>query len=499
MYALTQILTVTIKELRELLRRPVLVLTLVFGPLAIMLVFGIGTDTVARPPTAIVVVPPGQERPRLVQDYQREFNRFLTVKEYTSNEEYARLLLRSNVVDTVVILPPTPYETIAGGEQAKIIVLYNEIDPARRQLVPDFVRVMAGDINREIFLQNATEQQQALTDASRDLDLAVAALDLAGRAVNRGDRDEARRQIDMAQEAAARIDDALGLLGPQAGPFQAQVQQTRVRLQEAERRLVQVDRALATPDARPLSEQLGLAQTQRNLRNLNEALERLRTVPPEVAIAPLAVETRDLARVKSDIIAFFAPAMLALILQHTAVSLGALALVRERLAGTFDLYTVAPTSGLQLLLGKYLAYGVFVLVIGAAMLAALLSPLLGVPLFGSPWRLALALALLSLASIGLGFLLSLLATSERQAVQFAMLALLGVVFFSGIALPLDALVQPATALSFVLPATYGVSLLQDVMLRGLPGETPFILALTAMAGGLFVACLALLHWRMRPV
>ncbi len=498
MHSLTQIFAVMLKELRELLRRPVLVLTLVLGPLIIMLIFGVGTDNVVRPPTAIVVVPPGRERPQLLQDYQRQFNQFLSIKEYTSNEEYARLLLASNVVDTVIILPPTAYETIAGGEQAKITVLYNEINPARRQLVPDFVRVLAGDLNREIFLQNASEQQQALNDASADLSLALTALDLANAAASRGDRDDARRQVDVAQAASARIDDALALLGPEAAPVQGEVQRARARLQEADRRLTQAERALATPDPRPLSEQLGLAQTRRNLQNLNDALERLTSVPPEVAIAPLAVETRDVTKLESDIVSFFAPAMLALILQHAAVSLGALAIVRERLAGTFELYSVAPATGLHMLLGKYLAYILFVLAIGGVMLAALLSPLLRVPLFGSPWRLALILVLLTLASIGLGFVLSLLAVSERQAVQFAMLALLGVVFFSGIALPLDALLQPAVTLSYLLPATYGVTLLQDVMLRGLPGEDLFYLALGGMAAGLFVAAIALLYWRMRP-
>jgi ABC-2 type transport system permease protein len=80
---------------------------------------------------------------------------------------------------------------------------------------------------------------------------------------------------------------------------------------------------------------------------------------------------------------------------------------------------------------------------------------LGVPLFGSIWRLGVTRLLLALASVGLGFALSLLAASERQAVHFSMLALLTVVFFSGFPLPLDQLRQPALTVSYVLPATYG--------------------------------------------
>jgi len=498
MTAITQTLSVAIKELRELLRRPMLVLTLVLGPLLIMVIFGVGTNNVVEPPRAIVVVPPGAGLPRLVQDYRRAFNQFLQVQEYTTDEEYARGQLAKGLITAVVILPPTPYETIAGGDQARIRVLYNEIDPARRQLVPDFVRVMVGDINRELFLQNADQQQAALTDASDNITLALAALTLADDAAARGDRAEARRQVQTAQRAVARLDDALGLLGPEATPFQRQVTILRRRLQEADRTLQGANNVLATPDPRPIGEQIGLTQTRQSLQDLSDALDRLTSVPPEVAIAPLAADTEDVTRLNSDLISFYAPAMLALIVQHAAVSLGALAIVRERLSGTFELYQIAPTSNLQLLLGKYLAYFVFVLAVSALLLGVLISPLLRVPLFGDPWRVALTLVLMTLASIGLGLALSLLAVSERQAVQFSMLALLAIVFFGGFALPLDSLKQPALTVSYALPATYGGALLKDIMLKGLPGSNTFIVALGAMAAGLFFISLALLHWRTRP-
>jgi len=276
MAAITQTLTVAPKELRELLRRPLLVLTLVLGPLAIMLIFGVGTDNVVSPPRAIVVVPPGQGVPRLVEEHRREFSQFLRVQEYTTDEAYARAQLAKNLVDAVVILPATPYQTIAGGEQARIRVIYNEIDPARRQLVPDFVRVMVGDINRELFLQSASQQQQALIDADGDIDLALRALTLADQAASRGDRDEARRRLQDAQLATARLDDALALLGPEAGQFQGEAARLRLRLQEADRRLRTTATTLATPDARPIGEQLGIAQTRRDLQTLSDERDQVR-------------------------------------------------------------------------------------------------------------------------------------------------------------------------------------------------------------------------------
>jgi ABC-2 type transport system permease protein len=509
---MTGLLATALKELRELLRRPMLLLTLTVGPIAIMFIFGIGTDSSAEAPRAIVVIPPGQTTPRLLENHQREFSQFLSVQEYTTDEAYARIQLERNLVDAVVILPPNAYQTIAGGEQAVIRVLYSEIDPARRRLVPDFVRVMVGGINREIFLQSATEQQESLEEAVRATDLMVRALEEAEASANRGDREGARRLVREAIAASDQIDARLSEVGPEADPLGVELTRVRERLRALDQRpesfappppppppppLPQAEQRLATPDTRPASEQIGIAQTRRDLQALNEALSRLVTVPPEVAIAPITEETVDLSPIRSDIIAYFAPAALALLMQHAAVSLGALAFVRERLSGTFEVYAIAPTSPLRLLLGKYVAYFAFIFIIGVALVIGMLSPPLRVPLYGSEFRVVATLALLTLASTGLGFTLSLLAVSERQAVQLAMLMLLAVVFFSGIALPLDALKFPAIAWSYVLPATYGVALLHDVMLRGLPGDTDYLFALGAMAIGFFASSLALLHWRLR--
>lgn len=496
MHALTEVFAVTLKELRELLHRPMLVLTLILGPLLVLIMFGLGSDATPNPPQAIVVVPAGQGKPRLLQNYQQEFEQSLRIVEYTDNEAYARARLGQNAVDAVLILPPTPFQTIAGGQPATIKVLYNEIDPLWRGLVPRFVRALAGEINRAIFLQTAGEHRAALADASADLDQMVVVLDQAIAAAGQEDWADVRRQVHDAQTVSMRLAAVLRAVGPQAEPLRTQVERAQNRLQQVETLIGVAEQTEATPRQGSPAEQLGLVQTRASLQALRDAITAYTTVPPEVVIAPLAVETELVARLAPDFITFFAPAILALLLQHVAVSLGALALVRERLTGTFDLFVVAPISNVRLSVGKYLAYLCFTLGIAGTLLAVLLWGL-DVPLFGDPWRLALTLVLLALASVGLGFAMSLLATSERQAVQFSMLALLGTVFFSGFALPLDNLRQPALSVSYSLPATYGVVLLQDIMLRGLPGSDGFLLILGTIAVVLFLTCLGLLHWRTR--
>jgi ABC-2 type transport system permease protein len=99
---------------------------------------------------------------------------------------------------------------------------------------------------------------------------------------------------------------------------------------------------------------------------------------------------------------------------------------------------------------------------------------------------------LLLAALSLGMLLSTYARTESQAVQFAMLALLGGLFFSGFLLPVDDLAYPVRLVSWLLPVTYGIDAMQDIILRGVaPAHTTLIgLAVLVVAyGGLAVLAL----------
>jgi ABC-2 type transport system permease protein len=208
-------------------------------------------------------------------------------------------------------------------------------------------------------------------------------------------------------------------------------------------------------------------------------------IPPEVIAAPTRTEPRNLAPISPNVVAFFAPAVLALVLQHMGVTLTALSLVRERLSGAMDIFRVAPVRALEILIGKYLAYAFFNLSI-AALICFLLVGVLHVPMLSTPGDVALVVALLSFASLGLGLLISTLVDSERAAVQFSMLVLLASVFFSGFVLPLDQFVAPLRIAAYSLPVTHGIQLLQDYMLRGGTNEIWELYALLGIGTVLFV-------------
>jgi ABC-2 type transport system permease protein len=206
--------------------------------------------------------------------------------------------------------------------------------------------------------------------------------------------------------------------------------------------------------------------------------QELAQIPPEIVASPTRTELVNFAPLQPGVVAFFAPAVLALILQHLAVTLTAMSLVRERTSGVLELFRIAPISAAEIIGGKVVAYMVLGSAIAAVSLALLIVGL-GIPVLGTYAMLAAVVGLLLLASIGLGLVVAVVSDSERQTVQLSLLILLASVFFSGFVLPLEEFNAPVQVLAFLLPVTHAIRLMQDTMLRG---TTIYLWEFGALAG-----------------
>jgi ABC-2 type transport system permease protein len=221
------------------------------------------------------------------------------------------------------------------------------------------------------------------------------------------------------------------------------------------------------------------------------------TIPIEVLVAPVQPTYYNVQGNALDFMTFYAPGVMALILQHIAVTLGGLSLVRERLLGAMELFRVAPVSLTQVLLGKYLGYTLFIGIITTVLIGLLVFTPLAVPFLGSV-TLFIGLALLfTLASLGIGFLISAWSSSDSQAVQLSMLVLLMSIFFSGFFLPLENFWAPIQSIGYALPLTHAIDGFQNVMLRGRSPSDFAWLMLGIIAALTFVGSSLLAHWRFR--
>jgi ABC-2 type transport system permease protein len=188
-------------------------------------------------------------------------------------------------------------------------------------------------------------------------------------------------------------------------------------------------------------------------------------IPPDVIAAPTEALVENVAQSTPSVVQYFAPAVLALILQHLAVTLIALSVVRERNSGLFELFRISPITTAELVTGKLVAYGLFA---GAVAFATIALLVLGfhVPILAQPGWIALVAGLLISSSLGLGLVIAAVSDSEPQTVQLSLLVLLASVFFSGFVLAISEFSEPVRSLIYLLPVANGIRLFGDFMFRG---------------------------------
>lgn len=450
------------KEINEIRRQPRLILSLVGGPLLVLGLFGASFQAANPRPRTAVVLPaagiPGIDTEQIKQLLQSNFD----LREVTSDRAHAEELLRAGKLDVVQVLPANVTGGLENGTPPTVEFLSNAIDPVTEGWVQYLAYAAVNAINREILKgQTAQAQGEAATVQGQ---LADARIKIGTFEQDLGGVNKAEAQKTLADLSRA-LDAVEGALP--AGAALGNVDITRYRQQLAQARAT-IDRLNTAVANGSLQQNIDdIKQAQTDLAQLEGDIEVFVRIAPGTLVEPVGrsyvnVNERGAA---FDSVVFYAPGVVALLVQHTAVTLGALALVRERLMGALEVFRVAPVTLFQLLIGKYLAYTLFIMAI-AVILVALLS-LIGVPLLGSPLLFLALMLLLTLASLGIGFLISTVSGSDSQAIQLSMITLLVSIFFSGLFITLDSFLRPALAVSYILPMTHGVSGLQNIMLRGL--------------------------------
>ncbi len=476
------------KEIFEILRQPRLVLTLVLGPFLILLAFGIGYRNEPRALRTLFVAPKGSALYNEIQQYASTLGPQLIYEGVTDNQNEALQKLRTNQVDLVAVAPPDAYQTIRNNQQATFILYHNEIDPLQVQYVQYFGQVYVDEVNRRVLM---TITSQGQNDASRfqsDLQAAHASSNALRTALQNNDaigitqhKQELNQNVNALTLAAGA---SLGLLsGVQQtlGPGVANTGQSQGSITD----LQQSIQALNNPGASPQDQIASLDKIDKDLTYLDSQLSEFQSISPSVIVSPFNSETKSIASIQPSAMDFFAPAVLALLLQHLAVTFAALSIVRERTSGTMELFRVSPLSAAEALLGKYISYLVIGGVIAAA-LSALLVFVLHVPMLGNWWVFALVVFAVLFTSLGIGFVISIVSQTDSQAVQYSMIVLLASIFFSGFIMSLDMIWQPVQVISWALPTTYGSILLRDIALRGLQPNYFLLAGLLAIGIALLI-------------
>lgn len=211
---------------------------------------------------------------------------------------------------------------------------------------------------------------------------------------------------------------------------------------------------------------LGFAQSTRLTRGFAESLPTVPSRDPfGHAALPIEIRPRLLYNPDLESSHFFVPGLVGIILQLVTVFLTSFAVVRERELGTLEQLFVTPVGRLGVLFGKLVPYAI----VGFCEMLIVLTVMVyvfGVPIHGSLTLLLSLGTLFLVCALGLGLLVSTLASTQLQAMQFAFLTMLPSVLLSGFMFPREEMPAPIYLLSFAIPATYLLEILRGIVLRG---------------------------------
>lgn len=482
--ALIRLLAFCFKEISEVARQPRLVLSLLLGPFVVLLLFGVGYQGGQPSLRTALVLPPDALRGIDVEELRMLAGANFEIVSVGPDREAAMGMLEAGELDVVQVFPSDIEAKVLRGEQAEVEITYNEINPFNEQWIQYLAYAEVVEINRSILVSNAAALQGEAGDTRAQLADVRAQLEALESGVQDTDRDELQASIRRLREASGALALSVLVARPEQGVDREQARQELLQLQSD---LDALDQALSA--GRLEAERERIRVTRERITRVEDVATILSELPPAVIVSPLLQSYRNLHGASYDVMTFYAPSVLAMLIQHIAVTLGALSLVRERLLGATEIFQVAPVGLGHVLLGKYLGYTSFISLMIAALVALMLT--LGIPLLGSLLSFAGIVLLLTLASLGVGFLISAISRSESQAVQLSMLVLLLSVFFSGFFLPLQNFWEPVRAVSSILPITHGINGLLAVMLRGVEPPVAVWIGLGLIAGITFLAALIL--------
>jgi ABC-2 type transport system permease protein len=166
-----------------------------------------------------------------------------------------------------------------------------------------------------------------------------------------------------------------------------------------------------------------------------------------------------------DTLDYFGAAFIGLVVFFLVFVVTIVSFLNERSQGTLERLMASPLRRGEIVLGYMLGFAVLALIQAAEVLIFALA-VLKIHNAGNVALIFGIEALMAIAAVNLGIFLSMFARTEFQAVQFIPLVIVPQFLLSGILFPVGSEPKPLQVLSDVLPLTYAVNGLRDVMVKG---------------------------------
>lgn len=158
------------------------------------------------------------------------------------------------------------------------------------------------------------------------------------------------------------------------------------------------------------------------------------------------------------------PVLMGFIVFFFVFLVSGMALLKERTTGTLDRLLATPVKRSDIIFGYMLSYGVIAVLQTLVIVTATIY-LLNIQVVGSVANVILVNFILAVVALSFGLLMSTLAKSEFQMMQFLPVIVMPQLFFSGL-IPLESMPGWVQSLAKVLPLSYSGNALSKVILWG---------------------------------
>jgi ABC-2 type transport system permease protein len=211
----------------------------------------------------------------------------------------------------------------------------------------------------------------------------------------------------------------------------------------------------------PMSPPITLAVAGRVLRQVrrDHRTVAMLLVVPCVLITLLWWMFQDLP---GDLFDRFGPGLLAMFPFIVMFLVTSVTTLRERSSGTLERLLTMPLGKLDFLLGYAIAFGLLAAV-QSTLAVAVSVGLLGLEVTGPVWLLGVVAVADAVLGAALGLLVSAFATTEFQAVQFMPAFVLPQILLCGLFVPRDEMPTVLEAISNVLPMSYAIDAMQELV------------------------------------
>jgi len=213
-----------------------------------------------------------------------------------------------------------------------------------------------------------------------------------------------------------------------------------------------------------LDQLVGAIGTQRAVAQVNMTTHYPLNVSKSI-VTPYSISNRGTIPGNPSYFQFLAPGMMMMVVMMGAMSGLPRAIAYEKDSGTLDGVLVAPTSRFSIILGKVMAQTVRAFIQGMVVLL-LAVVLFGVTIHGSILLVVFMLLLGTFSFIGLGIMITSVASDEETASTFMMVLQFPMMFLSGVLFPIQQMPWYMQDVAKVLPLTYAAQAMRKIIVLG---------------------------------